>query len=155
MGDSLLKLNIEKLADVKDQCGDLIAAHWEEIAVWQDIPLDPDWAAYEQLEKIGMLTIYTVRNDYDKLVGYAVFILRKHLHYKGHSWAANDIIWVHPDYRDGKIGTNLVQFWEQDLQARGIHVVHVNVKVAHPALGLVLRREKYKTVESGLEKRLN
>lgn len=151
----MLKIAVETLADVKEECGDLIAAHWVEIAVWPDISLDPDWSGYENLEKAGMLVIYTVRNETNQLVGYAVFFMRKHLHYKGHSWAANDIIWVHPDYRDGKIGTNLVQFWEQDLQARGIHVVHVNVKVAHPALGLVLRREKYKTVESGLEKRLN
>ena len=151
----MLKIAVETLVDVKEECGDLIAAQWVEIAVWPDIPLDPDWSGYENLEKAGMLVIYTVRNETNQLVGYAVFFMRKHLHYKGHSWAANDIIWVHPDYRDGKIGTNLVQFWEQDLQARGIHVVHVNVKVAHPALGLVLRREKYKTVESGLEKRLN
>ena len=151
----MLKIAVETLADVKEECGDLIATPWVEIAVWPDIPLDPDWSGYENLEKAGMLVIYTVRNETNQLVGYAVFFMRKHLHYKGHSWAANDIIWVHPDYRDGKIGTNLVQFWEQDLQARGIHVVHVNVKVAHPALGLVLRREKYKTVESGLEKRLN
>ena len=151
----MLKIAVETLADVKEECVDLIATHWVEIAVWPDIPLDPDWSGYENLEKAGMLVIYTVRNETNQLVGYAVFFMRKHLHYKGHSWAANDIIWVHPDYRDGKIGTNLVQFWEQDLQARGIHVVHVNVKVAHPALGLVLRREKYKTVESGLEKRLN
>ena len=151
----MLKIAVETLVDVKEECGDLIAAHWVEIAVWPDIPLDPDWSGYENLEKAGMLVIYTVRNETNQLVGYAVFFMRKHLHYKGHSWAANDIIWVHPEYRDGKIGTNLVQFWEQDLQARGIHVVHVNVKVAHPALGLVLRREKYKTVESGLEKRLN
>ena len=151
----MLKIAVETLVDVKEECGDLIAAHWVEIAVWPDIPLDPDWSGYENLEKAGMLVIYTVRNETNQLVGYAVFFMRKHLHYKSHSWAANDIVWVHPDYRDGKIGANLVQFWEQDLQARGIHVVHVNVKVAHPALGLVLRREKYKTVESGLEKRLN
>jgi GNAT superfamily N-acetyltransferase len=151
----MLTIQIEKLADVKDECGDLIEAHWREIAVWQDIPLDPEWAAYENLEKIGMLAIYTVRTEENKLVGYAVFIMRRHLHYKGHNWAANDIVFVHPDYRDGRIGRNLVRFWEQDLKARGIHVVHVNVKVAHPALDLVLRFEKYKTVETGLEKRLN
>jgi GNAT superfamily N-acetyltransferase len=151
----MLTIQIEKLADVKDECGDLIEAHWREIAVWQDIPLDPEWSAYENLEKIGMLAIYTVRTEEGKLVGYAVFIMRRHLHYKGHSWAANDIVFVHPDYRDGRIGRNLVRFWEQDLKARGIHVVHVNVKVAHPALDLVLRFEKYKTVETGLEKRLN
>ena len=151
----MLKVAVETLADVKDECSELIAAHWREIAVWQDIPLDPDWASYELFEKGGGLVVYTVRNDYGKLVGYAVFFMRKHPHYKGHSWAANDIVWVHPDYRDGKIGVQLVQFWEQDLKARGIHVVHVNVKVAHPALGFVLRREKYTIVESGLEKRLN
>jgi GNAT superfamily N-acetyltransferase len=151
----MLKIQIETLADVKDECGDLIAAHWREIAVWQDIPLDPDWELYEALEKSGRLAIYTVRTDNEKLVGYAVFVTRQHAHYKKHSWALNDIVFVHPDYRDGRIGRNLVRFWEQDLKARGIHVVHVNVKVAHPALDLVLRFEKYKTVESGLEKRLN
>jgi GNAT superfamily N-acetyltransferase len=151
----MLKIQVEKLADVKDECGDLIAAHWREIAVWQDIPLDPEWVTYETLEKAGMLVIYTVRTDNNKLVGYAVFIMRKHLHYRGHSWALNDIVFVHPDYRDGRIGRKLVRFWEQDLKARGIHVVHVNVKIGHPALDLVLRFEKYKTVESGLEKRLN
>ena len=151
----MLKIQVEKLADVKDECGDLIAAHWREIAVWQDIPLDPEWVTYETLEKAGMLVIYTVRTDNNKLVGYAVFIMRKHLHYRGHSWALNDIVFVHPDYRDGRIGRKLVRFWEQDLKARGIHVVHVNVKIGHPALDLVLRFEKYTTVESGLEKRLN
>jgi len=151
----MLKFTVETLADVREECGDLIAAHWREIAVWQDIPLDPDWVAYENLERIGMLSIYTVRTENNKLVGYAVFIMRKHIHYKGHSWAANDIVFVDPDYRDGRVGRNLVKFWEQDLKARGINVVHVNVKVGHPALDLVLRFEKYKTVEHGLEKRLN
>jgi ribosomal protein S18 acetylase RimI-like enzyme len=155
LGGKVLKIAVETLVDIKDECQELIEAHWREIAVWQDIPLDPDWGVYQHVETAGMLVIYTVRNETNQLVGYAVFFMRKHLHYKGHGWAANDILWVHPDYRDGKIGTNLVQFWEQDLQARGIHVVHVNVNVAHPALGLVLRREKYKTIESGLEKRLN
>jgi GNAT superfamily N-acetyltransferase len=152
----MLNIQIETLRGCdRDECDDILAAHWREIAVWQDIPLDPDWAAYESLEKLGMLVIYTVRTDDKKLVGYAVFLIRKNIHYKNHSWAANDIVFVHPDYRDGRIGRRLVRFWEQDLKARGIHVVHVNVKVAHPALDLVLRFEKYKTVESGLEKRLN
>ena len=151
----MLRIGIEKLADVKNECDELITAHWREIAVWQDIPLDPDWVTYDALEKAGLLVIYTVRTENNKLVGYAVFIMRKHIHYKGHGWALNDIIWVHPDYRDGRIGKRLVAFWEEDLKARGIHVVHVNVKVAHPALGLVLKIARYKTVEHGLEKRLN
>jgi GNAT superfamily N-acetyltransferase len=151
----MLKIAVETLDDTKGECDELIAAHWREIAVWQDIPLDPDWVAYDSLSKAGMLAIYTVRTEEEKLVGYAVFVLRKHTHYKGHSWAMNDIVFVHPDYRDGRIGRRLAKFWEQDLKNRGINVVHVNVKTAHPALGLVLRFEKYKTVESGLEKRLN
>jgi len=151
----MLKIQIETLADVRDECEDLIAEHWREIAVWQDIPLDPEWPMYEALEKSQRLFIYTVRTDNGKLVGYAVFLLRNHLHYKKHIWALNDIVFVHPDYRDGRIGRRLVQFWEHDLKARGVHVVHVNVKIGHPALDLVLRFEKYKTVESGLEKRLN
>lgn len=151
----MVKIAIEKLADVRDECRDLIEHHWREIAVWQDIPLDPDWVGYQRLEDAGVMIIYTVRTDEGKLIGYAVFLTRFHLHYKQHSWALNDLIWVHPDYRDGKIGIKLAQFWENDLKSRGIHVVHVNTKTEHPALALVLRRENYKIVESGFEKRLN
>ena len=43
----MLKIAVETLVDVKEECGDLIAAHWVEIAVWPDIPLDPDWSGYE------------------------------------------------------------------------------------------------------------
>jgi GNAT superfamily N-acetyltransferase len=150
----MLTIKVEKLADVKDECQELIEHHWREIAVWQDIPLSPNWAGYDAMEKAGALVIYTVRDE-KKLVGYAVFFMRTHLHYKEHIWALNDIVWVHPDYRDGKIGPQLVKFWETDLRYRGVHVVHVNVKTAHPALGFVLKKTKYKTVESGHEKRLD
>jgi len=153
----MLQFAVEKVDDVRVEIQSLIEMHWEEIAVWQDIPLEPHWDGYYALEKSGNMVVYTVRDDQNdnKLVGYAVFFLRNHIHYKSHILAANDLVWVHPDYRDGKVGRNLVNFWEKDLQSRGVHVVHVNVKVAHPALGLVLKWSKYKTVESGHEKRLN
>jgi ribosomal protein S18 acetylase RimI-like enzyme len=153
----MLNISIESIASVRAELESLLAMHWEEIAVWQDIPLAPCWETYYALENSGNAVFYSVRDDQNanKLVGYAVFFLRNHLHYKNHRWALNDIIWVHPDCRDGRIGRNLVNYWEKDLQSRGVHVVHVNVKVAHPALGLVLKWSKYKTVESGHEKRLN
>lgn len=150
----MLTINIEKLADVRDECQGLIEQHWQEIAVWQDIPLAPNWLAYEQMEGASALVIYTVRDD-ARLVGYAVFFMRSHIHYKNHVWALNDIIWVHPDYRNGRIGLELTQFWENDLKSRNVHVVHVNAKVAHPALGYVLKQSQYQTVEIGYEKRLN
>jgi hypothetical protein len=78
--------------------------HWKEIAVWQDIPLEPHWEGYYALEKSGNMVVYTVRDDQNnnKLVGYAVFFLRNHIHYKSHIWAANHLVWVHPDYRRRK-----------------------------------------------------
>ena len=153
----MLNIGIETIDDVRTDIQALLEMHWAEIAVWQDIPLAPSWESYYALEKAGNAVVYTVRDDQNanKLVGYAVFFMRHHMHYKNHKWALNDIIWVHPDCRDGRIGRRLVDFWEKDLQSRGVHVVHVNVKVAHPALGLVLKWSKYQMVESGHEKRLN
>lgn len=153
----MLQLGVENIDSVRSEIQTLLEMHWREIAVWQDIPLAPNWEMYYILEKSGNLVVYTVRDDNNsnKLVGYAVFFLRGHIHYKDHIWGLNDIVWVHPDYRDGRIGRKLVDFWEKDLQSRGVHVAHVNVKVAHPALGLVLKWSKYKMVESGFEKRLN
>jgi hypothetical protein len=70
----MLKIAVETLKDVRDECQSLIEAHWREIAVWQDIPLAPNWLAYEQMEAASCLVIYTVRNEINNLVGYAVFL---------------------------------------------------------------------------------
>jgi GNAT superfamily N-acetyltransferase len=99
--------------------------------------------------------------EYEKLIGYAIFVVKPgkftpggHPHYQRHGWAMNDIIWLHPEHRNLGIGGQFVEYWEADLFARGIHVVHVNTKVSHPELAFLLKNCGYAKIEEGYEKRL-
>ena len=132
----------------------LLEKHWREIAVHQDIPLDPEYSLYDTLGDSGLMVCYTIRDDSRSMVGYAVFFIRPHMHYRGHVWAINDIIWLHPDFRRLGVGRDFVRFIEADLRSRKVDVVHINGKVAHPALIVLLRSEGYVIVGTELEKRL-
>ena len=151
-----MKFAAEKFSDVLPELRELIPLHWAEIAVHKDIPLDPDFDLYGKLAELGVFRLYTARTDNGKLIGYAGFFVRAgHMHYKGHTWAASDVIWLHPDYRQEGIGTALAGFWDEQLKLLGVHVVHVTAKVEHPALAYMLRGVGYKVVEAGYDKRLN
>lgn len=150
----MVTIAIESLASVLPEMRPLFERHWREIATYDDIPLDPDYAAYEAIEQAGGLIIYTAR-DGGTLAGYAVFMVRaSHLHYKSHGWALNDIFWVAPEFRGWGVGGLLMDFIEADMRARGVNVVQMRTKVIHPHLGKLLGGRGYRLIEYGHEKRL-
>jgi hypothetical protein len=104
-----LQFNIESVAEVRGDLEDLIIAHYEELTANKDVvQLAPDYERYQQLEDMGKLAIFTVRdmpnlNDGTipgKLVGYSIFFIDQHIHYRNQSFANNDIIFLHQDYRN-------------------------------------------------------
>ncbi len=60
--------------------------------------LDPDWEQYRQMETLGLLKIFTARDD-EKIVGYDIFIVGPHRHAVGSRIAINDMTYVLPEYR--------------------------------------------------------
>ena len=150
----MVEFAVEKYADVIEEMRPMLVAHKDELAVYSDIPLDPDMAFYEKANSIGLLTFLTMRS-HGVLMGYAIFVVRPHAHYRAHTWALNDIIWVHPEFRGARLGAAFIAFWDAYFAASGVNVVHVNTKVSHPALAHVLKQSGYRTIEEGHEKRLN
>jgi hypothetical protein len=49
----------EAIEDVVDEIRPLLERHWQEVAHYPDIPLIPNWQAYDQLQANGLLRIYT------------------------------------------------------------------------------------------------
>lgn len=136
----------EFLDQVRDDIKLLIALHWQEIALNQDkIKLNPDWSAYQELEKLNKLKIFTAR-DGDRLVGYFVVICGTNIHYKDHLFANNDIIYLHKDYRKGFAGIRMINFAEKCLQKDGVSVLTINTK-AHQPFDKVLERLKFNMIE--------
>lgn len=136
----------EFLDQVKDDILSLLDLHYKEIALNQDkIKLNPDWDVYSGLEQQGKLKIFTAR-DNDTLVGYFVVVVGVNMHYKDHTFACNDIIYLHKDYRKGFAGIKLIKFAKKCLTEDGVSVLAINTKV-HQPFDKVLERLGFNLIE--------
>ena len=78
----MIKFGVERYSQVNEDIKELIKLHYDEIAVnKEDIPLDPDWDRYKLLDDKGLIMIITARDE-GRLVGYSIFFISNHLHYK-------------------------------------------------------------------------
>src|SRR5262249_36507397 len=100
----------------------LLEVHWKEIAHYPDIPLNPRWDIYRTLGEIGALRGYTFR-DAGTLVGYAVFIVTRNIHYGDSLQAVQDVIWLTPALRHQLLGARFIQWCDEQLAAEGVQVV--------------------------------
>ncbi len=154
-----LAIQTETYAQVIEDIKPLLEKHWREIAVYDDIPLDPDYEFYRRAFDAGLAAIYTARLD-GVLIGYAIYFIRPgkaadgHHHYVGTGWAVSDIILVVPEHRNTGVATSLFDLIEADLKARGVAVMHTTAKTAHPQLGFFLEGRGHAMVEQGYSKRL-
>ena len=136
----------ETVAGVLDEIQPLLARHWQEIATYDDIPLDPDYPAYLAADARGVVRVFTARVE-GVLIGYGVFFIGN-LHYKSSRIAVQDILFVLPEHRGGRAGFGLVRHIDASLKAEGIQVAYQHVKMAHPALGRVLFHCGWQPVET-------
>ena len=136
----------EFLDQVKDDALYLLDLHYNEIALNQNkIKLNPDWDVYKELEQEGKLKIFTAR-DNGTLVGYFVVVVGVNMHYKDHTFACNDVIYLHKDYRKGFAGIKLIKFAKKCLTEDGVSVLTINTKV-HQPFDRVLERLGFKLIE--------
>ncbi len=129
----------------------LLRSHYEEISHDKSIPLDPDWTAYLAAEAAGKLLIFTARTTARDLVGYAVFFVGPHPHYKSTTFAVQDILFVRPDHRG--TGGRLVIWADQALTDYGVDRVVHHVKVAHD-FSPMLERLGYELMDKIMVKNL-
>ena len=106
----------------------VLPEHYDELCVTKDFPLMPDYEAYGRLHVAGMLRCITVRED-NELIGYALFIVHPHLHYKSCITAFEDIYFLKKEHRKGRVGIRLFQFAEDVLKKEGVHRIIMHTKI--------------------------
>ena len=106
----------------------ILPAHYDELCPCKDFPLAPDYETFGRLDAAGMLRCITVRED-NALIGYAIFIVQPHLHYKTCLTAFEDIYYLKKEYRKGRVGIRLFQFAEDVLKNEGVNRVIMHTKV--------------------------
>lgn len=116
---------IDEFADEMDA---LLHLHYDELCVTKDFPLAPDYDAYRKLWDMGMLRCITLRAD-NELIGYIIFIIQPHLHYRTCKTAFEDIYFLRKDYRKGTIGVRLFKYAEKVLKSIGVDRIIVHTKI--------------------------
>lgn len=113
----------------KIRLDELTKSHWGEIATNQEfLKLDLDHAKYVRLAETNSLVVVSAREG-DAMIGYAVFVVSCHLHYKTVLMAMEDVHYIHPTYRGRGIGTGMIQEAERVLRARGVKILTMRVKL--------------------------
>ena len=134
---------VESFADVWPEAEPLTRPHWKEIAKNKRLlTLNPDLEKYERLDAGGHLLPVTARAD-GKLIGYFLWIIIAHPHYKHVQAAEEDLHFLSPEYRSGGrygrdrgYGFELLKAARDAAIARGARLLAMREKVGHehPAL---------------------
>ena len=136
----MIKIQEESYYDVVDEVTPLVYEHGAETDHYQEyFTVDPDFKSYEVLSNADLLRIYTARDE-GKLVGYLFFIVQNNPHYKTVVYACNDLIYVHPDYRNKSVVQSMFSFAEDELKEAGVSVItfHFKAHMDHPELAKVM-----------------
>lgn len=109
-------------AELLDEIRPLAMDHFGEIAAFQDIKPAIDDEFYRKAEETGMLRIFTARNG--SLIGYAVFFVARHPHFKDSVQATQDLIFLTPNARKGWTGAQFLRWCDTELAKEGVDVVY-------------------------------
>ncbi len=135
----------------------LLERHWREIAIYHDIPLNPQRDLYQALDAAGMLRIYTLRGYGDfagELIGYAAYTVARNPQYQELLQAESAALYVHIAFRTGDTAKHLLRFAHDALRADGVQAVGQSVTTAND-FGPVLLRLGYHCISYGYSKRLD
>lgn len=107
---------------------DLFKLHYKEIAERQDvIKFNPNTEKYASMHEQDMIEVHSVRDD-GKLVGYSVWFVFSHLHYKDSITASSDVLYIHPDYRKGFTGIQFLRWTTEEIKKRNPMRILFHVK---------------------------
>ncbi len=125
--------SLEKLSDCKNEIEEiLVKEHWPEVGHYSDIPIDPEWSKYRLLEENNMLRCFVIRTPLNEefkesmLIGYAIFMVDKHLHYRNTIVASQDMLFVKKSYRG--IGHKFLEWCDEVLKEEGVTTVTHHAK---------------------------
>ena len=121
---------VEPLVKSKPEICKFVQAHYDEVNVFKDRPLDINWDQYLKIDAAGNYRLVVARID-GELVGWIGFFVYDHLRHIGYKMAKEDWYYVVPKFRKQGIGRALFQHAETVLQKANVHRVLLSCKVNH------------------------
>lgn len=113
----------ESVSSVWDEALPLVKANHAETGCLETEDFAPQLNDFDELERAGMLIVFTAR-DGGFLVGYSAFIIApKHLHYPRTKWAMQDVLYVAPSHR-GITSARFVMWQDKQLTLERVQLVY-------------------------------
>ncbi len=131
--------SVESVANVRGEIQPLLERHYQELTVGKEVVvLEVDWDKYENLERMNMLSVVTARDE-GVLIGYSVFFIYSHMHYKSLKAASNDVLFLDKEYRKGRAGLKLLKESEIQLARLGVRKITWHIKTSLDWSKILLR----------------
>ena len=122
-----IQYRITNAKECFDDVFKLLKDHYDEVETIKDFQLNPDYHVYFEADKKKLVKVILCEDD-NKLVGYIVFFVGPNLHYKDCLLATEDIYYLKPEYRKGRIGIKMFKFAEEYLKSIGINMIRYSTK---------------------------
>jgi hypothetical protein len=108
---------------IEDGLEALMHAHWRECSIDQEeVPFDPDWLMGYTMERCGLLHAFGLYSDAE-LIGYSVFEVSTHLHFKQTKFAFNSGLFIAPEHRRGNAAVKLIVESDRLLKEMGVRKI--------------------------------
>jgi len=118
--------------------------HLKEVGSFKDMEPNVWEEWYGHVAASGGLRIFTARNG--QLVGYAVFFVSPHRHFRDVMQATQDLIYLAPTARRGLTGLIFLRWCDEQLRDEGVELVYQYSSDSHD-IGPVLKRIGYDSVQ--------
>lgn len=120
----MISYQVERYTDIQEEVNEMVFVHAKETDIYQEhFSLDPDFNQYLAMDSVGLIRLFTAR-DKGVLIGYLMFFVMPHPHYKTIVYANNDILFVSKPYRgEGKVLSEMFSLAEASLKEEGVSVV--------------------------------
>jgi GNAT superfamily N-acetyltransferase len=137
-----LAFAVEPFREVYDEATPLLVEHWNEIAKNKHLMrLNPDEDIYAELADQKKLLLVTARDGEKngKLVGYFLWFLVAHTHYKHVRVAEEDLHFLLPDYRRGMTGYQFLKAACLAALEHGAELLVMREKIGHEHAAILQR----------------
>lgn len=137
----------ETVGETWDEALPLVLAHHKEVGARPCEDLEPDKERYLAMEREGYIKLFTARERPDgRLVGYQLFMVAPHPHYKGMTSALQDLIYMAPEHR-GLRAVRFILWADQSLEYAGARMISRHSPERNRGYGDSLARLGYVPLE--------
>lgn len=142
-----LTFKAERFADILPELHELHKVHWTETEKHRHgLAMNPDYDAMAAQERAGQMLLFTAR-DCDSLVGNLRLYIRTSMHTQT-LYAAEDTLYLRPEYRAGRNALRFLQYAEACLRAIGVREIRTSTKNTAPAGALLMKHMGYQPVST-------